>query len=352
MHGDLDRHLALTRLSAHEPGAPGNADGMAEHVMVFAPAPRLTVTLDLAGDETELHLHPGGQGVWQARMIVCLGTPVVFCTGLGGETGRVLEPLLAAEGVDLRVVHRGSDNGGYVHDRRGGSRQEIADVRGDPLSRHELDELYNLALGEGLRARVSVLSGPGDPGLTPPDVYRRLAADIGRNGGLVVADLSGPHLPAVLTGNPAVVKVAHDELLRDGRASDDSEEELVRVLHELHAEGAESVVISRAQRPALALLDGELFEVEMPELEPADPRGAGDSMTAGIAAVLARGGDHQLAVRTGAAAGALNVTRHGLGTGRPDAVAGLVDRVRLAPLGSSRTERITPDELAGRTELR
>lgn len=324
---------------------------MSEHVMVFAPAPRLTVTLERSGEETELHLHPGGQGVWQARMIVCLGTRVVFCTGLGGEVGQVLEPLLASEEVDLRTVRRTSSNGGYVHDRRDGSRQEIADVLGDPLNRHELDELYNLTIGEGLRARVSVLSGPDDPSLVPPDVYRRLAADIGRNGGLVVADLSGDYLTAVLAGDPAFVKVSHEEVLRDGRARDDSEPELVRALHELHAEGAQSVVISRAEQPALALVDGELFEVEMPELEPADPRGAGDSMTAGVAAVLARGGDRQLAIRTGAAAGALNVTRHGLGTGRLDSITGLVDRVRLVPLESHRRERVTPDELAERVDI-
>jgi 1-phosphofructokinase len=70
----------------------------------------------------------------------------------------------------------------------------------------------------------------------------------------------------------------------------------------------------------------------MPKLSPAETRGAGDSMTAGVAAVLARGGDLTEAVRTGAAAGALNVTRHGLGTGHIDAVKVLTDRVQLIPL--------------------
>ena len=317
--------------------------------MVFAPAPQLTVTIDQPADETEIHLHPGGQGVWQARMIKCLGTPVVLCAGLGGEIGQVLEPLLAGEGVELRVVHRESSSGGYVHDRRGGSRNEIASVSGHPLTRHELDELYNLALGEGLGAAVSVLSGPGDPALVAPDIYRRLAADLGSNGSRVVADLSGPHLAAVLDSGLAFLKVSHEELLRDGWAADDSEAELVRVLRALHANGAEAVVVSRAAEPALTLVDGEAFEIDMPRLQPADPRGAGDSMTAGVASVLANGGDLALAVRTGAAAGALNVTRHGLGTGRPDAVAGLVERVHLAPVGTDRQDRMTPDELAHRT---
>jgi 1-phosphofructokinase len=323
------------------------ATARADEVMVFAPAPQLTVTLDRPDGETEIHLHPGGQGVWQARMITSLGTPVVLCTSLGGEIGQVLEPLMASEGVNLRMVRRDSSNGGYVHDRRGGSRIEIADVPGHPLNRHELDELYNLTLGEGLTTRVSVLSGPGDPSLVPPDVYRRLAADLGRNGSMVIADLSGAHLDAVLASGLTFLKVGHEELIRDGRVDDDSDDTLIGVLYQLHAAGAESVVVSRAESAALALIDGEVFEVDMPRLQPADARGAGDSMTAGVAAVLAGGGDGRLAIRTGAAAGALNVTRHGLGTGRADAIAGLVDRVRLAPVGTHRQDRVTPDQLAG-----
>ncbi|WP_329102966.1 PfkB family carbohydrate kinase [Micromonospora sp. NBC_01699] len=321
---------------------------MNAHVMVFAPAPQLTVTIDQPADESELHLHPGGQGVWQARMITCLGTRVVLCASLGGEIGQVLEPLLASEGVELKVVRRDSSSGGYVHDRRDGRRDEIVDVPGHALNRHELDDLYNLTLAEGLRAPVSVLSGPGHRSLVPPDIYRRLAADLGGNGSRVVADLSGEHLRAVLDGGVSFLKVSHEELLRDGLADDDSEAELTRVLYELHATGAESVVVSRADEPALALVDGEVYEVHGPRLEAADPRGAGDSMTAGVAAVLAGGGGLELAVRTGAAAGALNVTRHGLGTGRPDSIAGLVERVRLTPVGAGRQDRMTPDDFAGR----
>ncbi|MET8363130.1 PfkB family carbohydrate kinase [Micromonospora sp. NPDC005194] len=321
---------------------------MSGHVMVFAPTPQLTVTVDQPNDQPELHLHPGGQGVWQARMVLSLGVDVVLCAALGGEVGQVLEPLLVSEGVDLKVVMRDSGSGGYVHDRRGGSRQEVVDVPGDRLSRHELDELYNLALGEGLRADVSVLSGPNAPWLVPADLYRRFAADLGANGSRVVADLSGDHLGAVLDGGVFFLKVSHEELIRDGRARSGDGAELTRAMYDLHASGAETVVVSRADQPALALIDGELFEVEMPRLEAADPRGAGDSMTAGVAAVIARGGDIRTAIRTGAAAGALNVTRHGLGTGRLDSITGLVERVRLVPADSRQQERTTPDELADR----
>ncbi|MEV1288587.1 PfkB family carbohydrate kinase [Micromonospora sp. NPDC049679] len=308
---------------------------MSEHVMVFAPVPQLTLTIEQQDDTPDIHLHPGGQGIWQARMITCLGVPATICAALGGETGTVLEQLIAAEGMQLRLVGRQASSGWYIHDRRDGKRQEIADVPGAQLSRHELDELYGLALAEGFRASVSILSGPPHPSVVPPEVYRRLATDLTSNGNRVVADLSGDHLAAVLAGGVCFLKVSHEELIRDGRASDDSIDELVGALHRLHDEGGETVMISRAGDPALALLDGEVFEVRMPRLQAADPRGAGDSMTAGVSAVLARGGDLHEAICTGAAAGALNVTRHGLGTGRAQAIRELIKRVRLNPLGSA-----------------
>lgn len=303
-------------------------------VLVFAPAPQLTVTIEQQTERLELHVHPGGQGIWQARMITSLGVEVTLCATVGGEVGRVLEPLLAAETARLRTVEREASSGWYVHDRRDGDRREIAEDPGIPLTRHEMDELYSLALAEGLAAGVAVLSGPADPRVVPPEMYRRLAADLGSNGCKVIADLSGEHLNAVLDAGLHVVKVSHEELLADGRAADDSIPALGRAVAAMHADGAECVLVSRADQGALALIDGDVYEVRMPRLEAAETRGAGDSMTAGVAAVVARGGDLVEAVRTGAAAGALNVTRHGLGTGHADAVGVLTERVELNRLGS------------------
>jgi 1-phosphofructokinase len=165
-----------------------------------------------------------------------------------------------------------------------------------------------------------------------PEVYRRLAADLRANGCKVIADLCGRHLEAVLDAGLHVVKVSHEELIADGLAADDSDEELTGALEKLHKDGAESVLVSRADVGALALINEEIYRVGIPRMTPTDSRGAGDSMTAGVAAVLAQGGDLSTAVRTGAAAGALNVTRHGLGTGHLDAVQVLTERVQLTPI--------------------
>jgi 1-phosphofructokinase len=302
-------------------------------VMVFAPAPLLTVTIEQQAQEIQLHLHPGGQGVWQARMIAALGAPVTLCGSVGGETGIVLQRLMQDDaGVTVRAVHRDEETGWYVHDRRRGERTDFAEDAGGPLIRHDLDELYTMALTEGLRADVALLSGPADPSVIDADVYRRLAADLTANDVPVVADLSGDYVGAVLAGRVTFLKVSHEDLLADGRAASESVDALVAAGRQLRADGAESVLISRAGEPAVALFDDQEALVEVPKLEVADHRGAGDSMTAGVSAVLARGGDVAEAIRTGAAAGALNVTRHGLGTGHAEAVNELLGRVRLTTL--------------------
>ncbi len=326
--------------------------------MVFAPAPQLTVTVEQRGDAPDIHVHAGGQGVWQARMVRSLGVPVVLCAAFGGETGQVVRHLIEAEGIALRGVAAHSRNGAYVHDRRGGVRVDVAEHAGDPLTRHELDELYGLALTEGLGAGTAVLSGPTNAArIVPPETYRRLACDLGRNGCRVLADLSGEYLSRAVAGGVRFVKVNQDELIADGRVSAAGVgiDGLVAAMYRLREEGADTVVVTRAEYPALALIGDEVAEVVVPRLEAADPRGAGDSMTAGVAASLARGESIIDAIRAGAAAGALNVTRHGLGTGHAEAVAQLRERVWLVPVrnagpahqhrGEGPDLQATPDQL-------
>jgi 1-phosphofructokinase len=91
------------------------------------------------------------------------------------------------------------------------------------------------------------------------------------------------------------------------------------------------VLVTRAGDPALALVDDEALTIDPPALEVVDHRGAGDSMTAGLAAGLARGLDLVGALRLGAAAAGLNVTRRGLATGDRREIDRLADHIELRP---------------------
>ncbi|WP_422647024.1 PfkB family carbohydrate kinase [Actinoalloteichus caeruleus] len=305
---------------------------MSDAVMIFAPSPQLTVTIEDRGGRPDIHLHPGGQGVWQARMLRSLDVPVRLVAGLGGEIGQVLASLISGEGIELTGERISSQNGGYVHDRRGGGRVEIVESPCDALGRHEVDRLYESAFTEGLRSRVAILSGPAGEHVLPTHVYRRLAANLSATGCQVLVDLAGPRLDASLEGGVDLLKISDQELVADGRATSLELGDIRRGMEGLRRAGADTVLVSRVGHPSLARVGQSWYEVAVPELDAADPRGAGDSMTAGLAAGIARGGSVMDAIALGAAAGAVNVTRRGLGTGSDEAILAVSDLVRIRPV--------------------
>src|SRR5690554_2407906 len=197
-------------------------------VVIFAPSPVLTVTVEDQSDGPDLHLLAGGQGVWQARMLLRLGLDVAMCCVLTGETGKVLRHLLHDEGIRVVAVEREGRSAAYVHDRRGGERVPVVEIDGDPISRHDIDELYCITLKEGLDAKLVILSGPAGDDTLPADLYRRLAADLSEAEPHVVVDLAGERLTSALAGGVAVAKVSDEELLADGRITEQNSDLIIK----------------------------------------------------------------------------------------------------------------------------
>lgn len=316
-----------------EPDAMADRTPARHQAAVFAPSPQLTVTVERHADGgDEVHLHAGGQGFWIARLLRILGVDTVLCGAFGGETGAVVRTLVEREGVAAEVVSVAAANGAYVHDRRSGERVELARQPSATLERHDLDDLYAAALVTGMAADLCVLGGPDPGGMpVPPDTYRRLAHDLRENGTTVVVDLSGEPAAAALQGGVDVLKTSDEDLAGDGllgRGASDAD--VVAAMRSLQDRGADAVVVTRADaRPALALDREQVLAVQGPRLEALDHRGAGDSVTAGLAAGLVRGQPFTEALRFGVAAATLNVARHGLASGRLEAIVGAVEHVSV-----------------------
>jgi len=310
---------------------------------VFAPSPLLTVTVEAAGTTgQEIHLHAGGQGFWVARMAALLGAEVSLCCALGGESGAVLRGLIARENVELCSVECAASNGVYIHARRDGEREQLARTESKRLSRHEADELYGLALSAALDAGVALLTGVDPPTVLDSEIYRRLAGDLRSNGVRVIADLAGSSLKSALAGGLDLLKISEEEVLSEAMVRSCGVEDLLRALDELHAAGAETVLISRAEQPAL-VFDGpseRYLELTGPRVETLEPRGTGDSMFAALGTSLAGGQELDAALRLAMAAGCLNATRHGLGTGTHQQIQRLSRHIEIREL-------IGPVESAG-----
>jgi 1-phosphofructokinase len=299
-------------------------------VTVFGPHPILAVTIERRGrDEDDIHIHAGGQGVWVARMAGEVGAWPILCGFCGGETGDQLRPLLDALPGELRLIETAAASGCYLIDRRSGEREMIAHSWSDPPSRHENDDLFSVSCAAALDSRVLVVCGPLPPEALALEVYRNLVANARASGTRVIVDLSPPRLNSALEGGPDVVKL-NDWQLAEFVSSPLSDPVRIRDAAEQVLEhGAKSVVVTRGGDPALVLTDSRAWELTPPRFEGGASEGSGDSMVGALAATLARGLDWEEALRWGAAAGAANFLRHGLGSGSRDVVANLVDRIEL-----------------------
>jgi 1-phosphofructokinase len=292
----------------------------------------LTITVEQRGGGDDVHLHPGGQGVWVSRMAAELGAEPVLCGFAGGETGDVLQVLLAPLAGERRLVATTTRSGCYVVDRRDGERRVVGSALAEAPSRHELDDLLSVTTAAALGSRVLVVCNPYPGDLLPLDSYPLLTANARENGVPVIVDLSSPRLDAALEARPDIVKLNDWELAEYVAGPVDGLERRRAAAERLLAAGAGAVIVTRAAEPALVLRGDEAWELVPPRFSHGAREGCGDSMTGALAAALADGTPWERALVIAAAAGAANFLRHGLGSGSRAVVERLVEQVELRPL--------------------
>jgi 1-phosphofructokinase len=193
-----------------ESSTPSRSD--VPRVAIFAPHPLLTVAIESRGEDDDVHTHVGGQGIWVARMAGELGAWPVVCSFVGGETGEMIEHLLAGLAGELRITRTTGASGSYVVDRRGGERRLVAHQVAPPPSRHELDDLFSATCAAAIEADVLVVCNPYPGDSLPLEVFANLVSDARGNGTRVLVDLSTPRLDSALEGAPDLVKINDWEL--------------------------------------------------------------------------------------------------------------------------------------------
>jgi 1-phosphofructokinase len=300
-------------------------------VAVFAPHPLLSITIERRGDDDDVHVHAAGQGVWVARMAAELGAEPVLCGFAGGEPAVALVALLDRLPGEWRLTRTAAPTGCYVTDRRDGERRVVARAWATPPSRHELDDLVSATCAAALTSELLVVCNPFPGDSLPIDVYGRLVADVRQNGTPVLVDLSSPRLERALEGRPELVKLNDWELAEAVRGPVGTPAAMDAAVAYLRDLGARTVVVTRGADPCVVYREDEVWRLVPPRFERGAREGCGDAMMGALAACRARGLDWRSALATGAAAGAANFLRHGLGTGRRDVVEELARSVRLEP---------------------
>jgi 1-phosphofructokinase family hexose kinase len=272
---------------------------------------------------------PGGKGVNVARAARALGVPAVLVAFVPGYTGQAAAALLAEEGVAVEAITvKGEIRSTTVFLEPGG-RTTVINEPGPRLAGGDwaaLEAAVEAALpGHG----VLVCSGSLPPG-SPDDGYGRLVRRAQASGRPAVVDANGPALRAALTAGAAAVtpNLAEAEGVLQGRAdesveaSPDARARASAAAVALVAAGARAAVVTAAAAGAAVASGAGAAWVPAPCVTAVrNPIGAGDVLTAALAAAIEDGDDVLAGARRGTAAAAASVEA---------SVAGALDPARMA----------------------
>jgi 1-phosphofructokinase family hexose kinase len=304
----------------------------------------LTLTLNPAVDQTvwvdrfvvgevnrcrETQLDPAGKGINVSRMAHRLGWPTIAFGFLAGDTGHIVENALDEERVQHHFVHVGGQTRINVTIRDDAGRTATSLYgRGPAVDREHL-ALLEETLSFWLQAgRVLVLAGSLPPG-APSHTYATYLQLARARGVQTIVDADGEALRGALEASPGLIKPNVPEAERLlGRALPDVGA-IAAGARELVRRGIGVVVISMGAAGAVCSSGDRAWRILPPQVPRESTVGSGDSLVAGLAVVLARGGDIIDGLRLGTAAGAATAMSPGTALGTGSEVETLLPQVRI-----------------------
>ncbi|GAB4264976.1 MAG: 1-phosphofructokinase family hexose kinase [Pararhodobacter sp.] len=278
---------------------------------------------------------PGGGGINVARAALAMGGQVRAVAALGGTTGARVAQLLREGGVPLSVFRLEGETRQSLSVTDAAGAQYRFVMPGPTWSDAEVAEFLK-RLGDDVRrlgpGAIVVLSGSQPPGIGA-DFPQRLVRAL--TGARVIVDTSGAPLIHLIEApapdaRPHVLRMDQDESQAvAGHPLPDMSSSLA-LASRLVARGvADAVVLGRGGDGSVLATAEMRLACTPPEVPVRSKVGAGDSFTAGLALVLARGGPWDEALRLGTAAAAAAVMTPGTELCRGADVEALLPRCRI-----------------------
>jgi 1-phosphofructokinase family hexose kinase len=310
----------------------------------------LTLTPNLALDRTliapgfrradvcrveEVRLAAGGKGVNVARVAGELGQAARICGPLGGDTGRAVAELAAAEGLEAAWCWlRAGETRTCTILIDPAARDDMAvNERGPALAGADWGTLARIARAEAARADLLACCGSLPPGV-PPEAYTRLLSELLADGRRVLLDTSGAVLRQSLDLPLDLVKVNGDELGEALGLPIATPAQALEAAAAVRARGPQLVVVTLGRQGAVALGDVGGYHAAAPPIDALSSVGSGDALLAGFAVGLLRGASLPEALRLGVACGTVNAANIGGGIVTRAAVEALVPHVVVWSAGT------------------
>jgi len=278
---------------------------------------------------SEVHIDYGGKGFNVSRMLTALGVSNTALGFIGSNAGAFLEKGMASLGIATDFVH-------IAHETRtnttiietDGVDHYKVNESGPVISAAErvllLDKVKELAKAED----CWVLAGSLPPGV-PIDFYRELITIIQSAGGKALLDTSGDALLEGVQAKPYLIKPNVFEANTLTGINGKSRADLLSMLRNIHAGGVSLVVISAGKDASLFSDSNKVFYGQPPQIEEANPVGAGDAMLAGVLYGLVNHMDMADAFAWGIAAGSAAASKTGTRMPSMQEVQTLKEKVKI-----------------------
>ena len=220
---------------------------------------------------------------------------------MAGQTGRLLEALMADTGCDCRWfwLQNGQTR---INTKINTSPETAFNASGPALTQADLDALC--AFLRGLKPDDQLVVS-GNLQKSPAGAFSALLSAAREAGISAVVDTSGAALQEALAFRPLLIKPNGEELCELFGERADTPEALLALARRAQAAGARNVLVSMGADGALLLAEtGCVYRARLCNTRPVvSTVGAGDSVTAGFLAGLLDTGDYAEALRLGAACG-------------------------------------------------
>lgn len=251
----------------------------------------------------------GGKGINVSVILTRLGIPNTAWGFVGGFTGDELCRRLTEAGVTHRMI-RLPQGDTRINVKLHTTRETEINTDGPVPGDEALDALFHKM--EALTGDdLLVLSG-SIPATIPSDLYGQILERLSQKEIPCVVDAEGMALLSALPYHPFLIKPNLKELSALAGRSLVTKHEILAAARDLHARGAENVLVSLGRDGAILLTkEGQVLDTPALGGRSVNTVGAGDSMVAGFLAGLPMG--YAAALRLGAAAGGATACGEGLG---------------------------------------
>jgi len=235
----------------------------------------------------QVRARAGGKATNVARVLRQIGLAAELIAPVGGHTGEEFLADLRSAGLPVHPVplRQATRRSVTVFD---GAVATVLNEPGPLVSPAEWSAI-RAATAARLRAGdIVVLAGSAPPGC-PPNAHGQLVGLAREQGARAIVDAQGGQLSAALPARPTVVKANREEVAAALGRELGSMAEVMDAAAELQGHGAVAALVSCGAEGLVAVTSEGRWRAPVPERISGNPTGAGDALTAALAAGLYHG---------------------------------------------------------------